>query len=122
MKRDIDLIRKILKTVENSDDAYVKIKTIPGYESEDNTVIYHLSLLFEAGLIDADVETDDDGVECFCGNVWLTWNGHEFLDAAKNEMVWSKAKSILKDRGVVLPFRLFQSLLFKLIDMEVFPE
>jgi hypothetical protein len=32
----------------------------------------------------------------------LTWEGHEFLDKAKNEKVWNKAKSIIKEKGISL--------------------
>ncbi len=47
-------------------------------------------LLHEAGLIDAEKLTSADGV---CGKPKrLTYNGHEFLDAARSDAVWRKAK------------------------------
>jgi DNA-binding transcriptional ArsR family regulator len=118
MKRNINLIRTILTEIENSDDAYVTIKDIPGYKIE--AISYHIYLLNEAGLVEAETEMVDNGDVHLTGDVRLTWEGHEFLDAAKNEKIWLKARSILKKKSIDLPVQILQKLLVKLIDTEVF--
>jgi len=41
----------------------------------------------------------------------LTWAGHEFLDAARSEPVWSKTKALAKEKGVSLSVGLLTGLL-----------
>ena len=101
MKRDIDLIRKILEEVEIfphygreisiSSDNSVPLN-IEGYDHE--IIDYHVKLLCEARLL-----------ERFPGNYYpysimgLTWEGHEFLDLMKQDSVWNRAKSAMKETG-----------------------
>ncbi len=97
MKRDLDLARSILKKIEECEDPWGLHDSpeIDGYSSSQ--VSYHIKLLCEAGLIEAeDVSSmGPDGFDWDPGN--LTWQGHEFLDAAKDESVWNKARqSVLK--------------------------
>jgi Hypothetical protein (DUF2513) len=92
MKRDMDLIRLILMRIEEHNEA----SDVPPAENERQTIGYHLRLMTEAGLIDGvDVEEDHVTGEI----IWflkpvprLTWAGHEFLDAARNDTVWKEAK------------------------------
>jgi hypothetical protein len=44
----------------------------------------------------------------------ITWKGHEFLDVARNDKVWSKLKAQLKDHSLTLPFSLLQELAIKI--------
>lgn len=91
MKRDLDLARKILLTLEENEDAtghgFVRLN-VKGYPSEQ--VSYHVKLLDSAGLIEA---VDISTLNSF---QWqprnLTWYGHEFLDASRDENVWKEAK------------------------------
>jgi len=34
----------------------------------------------------------------------LTWDGHEFLDKARNRSVWNRAKQLIIDGGLSLSF------------------
>lgn len=99
MKRDIELAREILITLEKleSFDEPV-IPDIPGWSRHE--VFYHINLLSEAGLIEAQNWSTDDGPEWVATS--LTSSGHDFLDAARNNTIWEKAKSIVVDRGSVL--------------------
>jgi hypothetical protein len=45
--------------------------------------------------------------------VTITWAGHDFLDAVRNDTVWAKVKTQLKDHSVTLPFVLLQALALK---------
>jgi hypothetical protein len=108
----MDLIRTILMELEaRPSPRDVSPVTVSEYSPED--VSYHVKLLSQAGLIEAlDAET-------YGGFEWiptsLTWLGHEFLDAARNETVWNRLKAEMKARGGTLPFELVQQLAMKLV-------
>jgi len=92
MKRDMDLIRAILIEVEKFplDPGFHDI-SIEGHTEEEIT--YHVQLAHEAGLIEAIDLTSHNGV-CWKAKR-LTYQGHEFLDAARSDTVWDKAKKML---------------------------
>ncbi len=89
MKRDMDLVRAILIEMEKwtpgQDGGEIEVQ---GRTPEEIT--YHLGLMHEAGLIKAINASSHDG------EAWLPlkilWDGHEFLDAARSDTVWAKAK------------------------------
>lgn len=99
MKRDMDLVREILLKVEDLpfDGGFHDI----GVEGRSNEEVnYHLMLLDEAGLIEA------QDLTTLTSTCWkpkrLTYTGHEFLDAARSHTVWTKAKAlVLKTSGAL---------------------
>ena len=105
MKRDMDLCRKMLLAVESESDN--SPKEFPFTSEYDDYVINgHIKLLGEAGLIDISQS----------GNVryvvsGLTWAGHDFLDAARDEGRWARAKQRLADAGVGTTFTLLKETL-----------
>lgn len=101
MQRDMELIRKILITIEKNyiDVAldYSKVN-IDGYDMK--TIAYHCSILYDAGLI-SDFKGHYGGNELLLFWVGhLTWEGHEFLDQIENETVWNKTKATIKEKGI----------------------
>ena len=101
MQRDMELIRKILLTIE---EKYVDIWlggneiSIDGYDMK--TIAYHCAILHDAELI-YDYKGQYGGDELlFFGVGRLTWAGHEFLDKIKNDSVWSKTKGVIKEKGI----------------------
>lgn len=101
MTRDMDLVRKILLTIE---ERYVDVALydleIEG--SDMKTVAYHCYLLHQAGLIKAyKGQYADDELYSF-GVGALTWEGHDFLDKIRSDTVWNKTKSVIKDKGLPL--------------------
>jgi len=54
-------------------------------------------LLFEAGYIEANDLSSDNEVTVVATR--LTWEGHEFLDAARSNTNWTKAKTALDGVG-----------------------
>lgn len=110
----MDLIRKILFEIEKNTepDQWFEI-SISGYEKDD--VYYHVMLLKEAGLIDA--KKVFDGGPLF--PIRLTWNGHEFLEAAKNDTVWSKTKDIILKKGGGFSFEIIKNLLIETLKKNV---
>ena len=92
MKRDMELIRAILIKVEKLPyDAGFHDISVEGYSEEE--INYYVLLAHEAGLIDAADLTTMDGV-CWKPKR-LTYQGHEFLDSARSDTVWNKAKEKL---------------------------
>ncbi len=92
MKRDMELVRRILFQLEERlefDEPYVP--NIDG--CPDNEIYYHLKLMSEAGLIDAKNWSDDSGPYWVATS--MTVAGHDFLDAARSDTLWTKAKSIV---------------------------
>lgn len=41
----------------------------------------------------------------------ITWQGYEFLAAARNESVWQRAKSMIKAKSQDVPFSVLQAVL-----------
>jgi hypothetical protein len=113
MKRDMDLAREILLKLEASPQAtgpgWINLQ-MDGHEPEE--VFYHVRMLHEEGLLEA------QNLSTTAGARWepkrLTWQGHEFLEAARNEGLWTKAKKIASEKVGGLSFDVLKSLLVKL--------
>lgn len=74
---------------------------------------YHMALLVEAGLVDGVIRNDEMGVPNGSVAIRLTWSGHEFLDAARNETTWNKTTKSLKSQGVEIGFELLKTVLIE---------
>lgn len=93
MRRDMDLLRLLLLKLETiSDEAHSVFVfdddelAIEGY-TEDQ-VAYHLELAVEAGLIDQ----GGNGVMNGFTFRRLTWDGHDFTDAIRDDDIWCKTR------------------------------
>jgi DNA-binding transcriptional ArsR family regulator len=113
MKRDMDLVRRLLVLLEaKPGDTVDEITKVDGYDP--TSVKYHLILLFEAGLITG--EPTRYGSSGRILNVIpsrLTWEGHEILAAARDESIWNKVKSKLASSGADVPLALLKDLLIQ---------
>ena len=94
MKRDMDLLRKILLSIEEKykpGDGSIRDLTIEGYGL--NTIAEHCYLLYQQGLITRYDPSwaDDKIVLFFVGN--LTSAGYDFLELIKNDEIWDKTKT-----------------------------
>ena len=94
MKRDMDLLRKILLAIEEQykpGDGSIRDLTLDGYDQ--NTIAEHCSLLYQQGLITRyDPSWCDDKIAIFfVGN--LTSTGYDFLELIKNDEIWDKTKT-----------------------------
>ena len=101
MKRDMDLARWILEEIEASpfDGGGAELDFT---HVADDAIQYHLLLLTEAGLIETIDVSSMDGVRFI--PMRLTWTGHEFLEAARNETLWQRAKSTVQSKTGGLAF------------------
>ncbi|PVX40527.1 uncharacterized protein DUF2513 [Pasteurella langaaensis DSM 22999] len=116
MKRDWELIRKILIKLEQKvDDTPLDSESIKGVSPD--IVAYHYKILAQADLIcieDNSTMGDEDFVA-----IDLTWQGHEFLDKIRSDTAWNKVKQVIKTKGIDLSFEAIklagQSLLISLL-------
>ncbi|QDV63059.1 DUF2513 domain-containing protein [Crateriforma conspicua] len=98
MKRDMQLVREIFFQIEDLPHHNKgPFDKLPDESAE--VLDYHLKILQEAGLVAWD--QIDRGNDCnwYLG-LRLTWIGHEFLDNARNEGVWSEVRRALNDNAV----------------------
>jgi DNA-binding transcriptional ArsR family regulator len=131
MKRDLDLCREILRQIKESPES-----AGPNIDIEDRSpeeISYHVKLLAEAGLVEAGVadgqfkDTLPDGSLRTRGRkvysaISLTWAGHEFLDAARDNTRWNSAKRKVMDTTGGLAFEFLKAVLMdqgkKLVGLE----
>src|SRR6185436_9482998 len=107
MKRDMDLVRKILLALEAHPHGCVPVDcTITGYD--EMVIHYHVWLMEQGGLL-AGVQ---HGAGVVAWPVWITPKGRTFLDAVRSDTVWAKVNAVMKDEG--LPFPLLQQLALKI--------
>lgn len=99
MKRDMELVRKILFAIEEQhEDTGISDLTIDGYT--DKAVAYHCKILHEAGFISSySAQFADNELYYFeVGSV--TWDGCEFLDKIRADTVWNKTKAVVTEKGL----------------------
>ena len=109
MKRDLELIRKILEEIETNDKTYANEMEIDGYDS--NTIAFHIDLLNEAGYVKAIIEYEANGGYASAFAERLTWQGYEFLELSRNNTLWEKAKKVLKEKSISISVSLLTELL-----------
>ena len=103
MKRDMELIRKILYAIEEKVGNTAITDSdlnIDNYSMDE--VGYHCAIMYEGGLISHFNGHYYDGQLNFFSVGRLTWNGHELLDQIRNDTVWNKTKTAITSKG--LPF------------------
>ena len=98
MKRDMELVRKVLLATEENPDPIFRLTNlnIDGYTQVE--ISYHVKMLSDAGFVTAqNLTTQNDGL-CWMPKS-LTWEGHEFLDTIKNDTVWRKTTEFVIETG-----------------------
>ena len=114
MKRDWEVIRKILLQIEAlpTEDSEFKSDEIQGV---DNSVIaFQMRLMLDAKLIEG--YCDDAIGTYYCYATRLTWQGCEFLDAIRKDSVWNEIKRQAKTKTVDLPIGVINSIARVLIE------
>lgn len=92
MKRDIELIKKILLTIESHEERFYPISSVKSEEVfsvDEKTLWMHIRLLSDYNLV---YKSDIDCMNEF--SYALTWQGFDFLDDSRNPTVWEAAKKI----------------------------
>jgi hypothetical protein len=114
MKRDFDLIRKMLLTIEERPSGWAPSELkIDGYTDEQ--VGYHAYLLVDGGYAKGEdassmVSDSPEGmIQC------LTWEGHDFIEAARDETRWRKAMGIVTAKGGSVTLDVLKQLLISIM-------
>ena len=111
VRRDMDLVRRILIDVSESNEplkaaAFVTDTTLFA------TVVFHLELMNEAGLIDATFARSLGGSDVTVNR--LTWEGSDFLDAVASDNVWTQTKTKIAKTVGSAPFEVIKALAVKI--------
>src|SRR3990172_3480906 len=108
MNRDMDLTREILLEVESRPpNQGGQQNDLPHREFTE--VTYHAILLEEAGLIRAKVEYEKNIGRCYVEH--LTWEGHEFLEAARSDKTWQHAVLSVGEKAGGLAYEVLKAVL-----------
>ena len=95
----MDLVRELLRYIEeNADDEPLRNSLwIDIGDHSKATIDGHLVIMMDAGLVAGTLGGvgDPNTVR----KVRLTWDGHEFLDQARDDQNWEKAKNLMKNAG-----------------------
>ena len=103
----MDLIRLQLLRVEGG-------TPVPELENyTEKQLVYHMALCIEAGLVDGVIRKGQVGHPNGTVAIRLTWKGHEFLDAARNDTIWKKTLEHIKKAGVQATLPVLEELLKK---------
>lgn len=103
MKRDFDLIRRIMIDIERMPAFEQKQSfTYDGYDTA--TINQHIARLIEAKLVDGTPQTTSNQSRVLVND--LTWAGHDFLDAMRDDGLWAKAKENVLNPGASFTFGL----------------
>ena len=116
MKRDMDLARRILLEVE----AMTADDPVKQYGTPEEAL--HVALLKEAGLLEAYVAEDEAGRPHVGIPLRLTWAGYDFLDAARSDTAWKKAKEKVIMPGLSWTFSLLLEFLKREAGRRIFGE
>lgn len=106
MVRDMEMVRKLLLAAERNQGAVVFREPVEAY---------HVQILIDAGLVEGSTvkgqNADRQAVIKVGAINRLTWQGHEFLDAARDESVWKSTVNKVIKPGVGWTFGLFLEIL-----------
>ena len=108
----MELIREIFLAVESGNTGSL---VIDGYDEQ--VVAYHVRALIEADYICGELSSDTGGINAYVSH--LTWSGHDFLDAARDQHRWNKAQEIVREKSGSITFDLLKQLLASLMKQAI---
>jgi Hypothetical protein (DUF2513) len=104
------LIRAILFELESHKHGFAPSKLeIPTYSAEE--VGFHVHLLGQAKLLETEDITTHGDKSPNALPLGITWDGYDFLEAARNEVIWKKATDTLTHSGVGVTLEILKALL-----------
>src|SRR5215208_3414974 len=93
MKRNLEVVRKMLIAIESKPTEEAQALTFPGVTA--SVAMYHLRLLVDGGLVRGVVQSE---FECAVNS--LTWAGHELLDHLRDEKLWNDLQERAQLKGI----------------------
>lgn len=113
MKRDMELIRKIVLAVEDGPNGYAPDDLCLGSYTPEQ-IAYHAYLLIDGGLAKGAITTHMGSSGPSAQVTSLTWEGHDFADKSRDETLWRKAMAIVQEKGGTVTIEILKDLLAKL--------
>ena len=106
MKRDWDVIRKILTRLEehNLDQGSLRLSDFP--KNEFASIAYNMELLVEAKIVSGQMAGEITLAPQDFFAERLTWEGHEFLDSIRDDSIWKKIKKEFSQNSISMTFDL----------------
>ena len=101
MKRDMELIRKILFEIEEKKPfEEVHNLSVEGYDKQE--IAYHCEMLHQEGFIKNYYSADCDNFDgvLFFRVQDLTWQGHDLLEVIRQDTIWNKTKETIAEKGL----------------------
>ena len=93
MKRDMELVRRILLELSGSSQP-LDARTFVDGNTTLEEVIYHFRIMEDGGLIKASVAYAGNKPYICTANE-LTWAGNDFLASIRSNSIWSKVKTTI---------------------------
>lgn len=94
MKRDLDLVRCIVMSVEKADGP-IEYDVLSRCCGDMGKLAFHIGLMQSHGLIVSEVDCDGFGEPIDVRISSMTWEGYDYLDAIRSPQVWNKAKEAI---------------------------
>jgi hypothetical protein len=94
MKRDMDLVRKILFALEARNHLPVAANMLKIEGHDEDAVDYHLEILSDSPYVTTVYSRDG-----WPNHRRLSWEGHEFLETIRDDTRWNKLKEASADAG-----------------------
>lgn len=109
----MELVRNILLELEKQDDFRNELK-IP--DEDPIKVVYHLKIMEQAGLVEKNIKyASNEPLWIYAS---ITWEGHEFLSSIKNDTIWKKLMSRVKEEGQDIALSILIKLAYELAKNE----
>ena len=110
MKRDLDLARNIMLSIENHEKEILRPGELeeelrnhfPAPAWTDSQLVEHVKLLTEGGFVEAKFQSHYGAEVDILMRVRLTWEGHEFIANAKHNEVWEEVKKAAGNFSVAI--------------------
>ena len=99
MKRDMELIRKMVMLMDDAPTGFVSGGMVfEGFTEEQ--IGYHAYLIFDAGLAQGSDATDMDSSGPDYSLSHLTSAGHDFADSVRTEYIWNEVWADMQKKGM----------------------
>ena len=105
MHRDMDLVRRILLSIANGEPLRYE-------RMDDSKVAAHIQIMIDAGLVIGTAEGPDSSPSATWAAVdRITWDGYEFLDAARDDALWKQVTKRIRTTTTTVSFEVLKKLL-----------
>lgn len=114
MRRDMDLVRRIVLDVADSNEALSATHwEEEGDRSSHQKVGYHIWLLNDAGYLTASFLNADNDPYYSVRVSKLTWEGQDLADSLRSQKVWDEVKNRLASVGADVAISVVKTLAIK---------